>query len=99
MMHLTRLCLQVTQQLSASPQSNLANQLALAQQPDSDPCKAKDTVGPLVQPQPVEVNAVYAGMVAKVQSVMDKIEQDGQNPEVDAELEKACLTVVSLSAA
>ena len=87
------------QKLSGGNADDQTSQLALPQQQQPlQPGKTSLSVAwPAVQAQPHEVNAVYAAMVSRVKSVVDQLDRGGSGPQLDAELEKACLTLVGLS--
>lgn len=83
------------QKLSGGIVDDQTNQLALSQQQQSSqPGKTSLPVAwPAIQAQPSEVNAVYAAMVSRVKSVVDRLDRGGTGAQLDAELEKACLTL------
>ena len=93
------LSMQTMQTLSGGSADDQTSQLALSQQQQSlQSCKTSLPVAwPAVQAQPHEVNAVYATMVSRVKSVVDRLDRGGTGAQLDTELEKACLTLVGLT--
>lgn len=96
-MHVPSAQLQATRHLPAVEGSAPGQQPLSEQQQRWEACKALVSAD-LAQAQTLsaDLHEVYAELVSRVKTAMDRVEEDGQDADVQSELERACLTLVML---